>query len=220
VIRGSLLISAIINIGHGFENRANEEFAKPPDYKNDLQVGFWNSQFNKTYISQYPSVNTNLYYFVYSVLYFLINFALFFAISTIIEVMILQRMHKELAEKRERMARMNAYKTTVLADSSIALTNAELEDAKKERRVITMVVLNSLVNFLLRFPDFLIFLEDSSKTSESSLNAIFPGFASLLLDISYLAYILTFSFNVLIFYIFNSKFKKLFVIFTTTNENK
>jgi hypothetical protein len=125
-------------------------------------------------------------------------------------VKIVQRMHKELDEKRERMAKMSS--ASKVSSNFSNNTSDQSEDDKKERRVIIMVVINSLVNFLLRSSDFFIFLEESSSSFVFSLNSFYPGLPNLFLDISYLTYILTFSFNVLLFYKFNSKFKEAFVI--------
>jgi hypothetical protein len=217
-ILGAFLISAVINIGHGFEYHVKKEtLVIPNDGDRDRltydgsTIYLYNVVFSKDYIDQYPSVNSDLSFFVYSIVYFVFNVLLFFIVNTLIEVKILKCMHKELVEKRERMARMSASKSTALDKNKN--TSVEEEDDKKERRVIIMVTVNSLINFFLRIPDFLIFLENSSQTAADYYNSIYPGLASLLLDVSYLAYILTFSFNVLIFYKFNLKFKEAFIVF-------
>jgi hypothetical protein len=213
VIRGSFLLSALINIGHGFEYTIISS-AYSPYTSNHFHILLY--QYNrfdsKAYISQYPSVNTDTYSFVCSVIYFTINVVVFFFINTLIEVQILNRMRKELGEKRKRLARMNVHRFATPTNNTNEI--GEAEDSKKERRVIIMVVLNSILNFILRFPDFLLFLENSRISSSlNNVNNTFPGFSNLLLDISYLAYILTFSTNVLIFYNFNNKFKEAFIAY-------
>jgi hypothetical protein len=227
LISGTFIFSALINIGHGFEYQIKNPFLIPShagynDYSDSHNRRFLNLNINvnKTYVAQYPTVNIATSYFVYSIGYFVVNFGFFFVINTLIEVQIVRRMHKELEEKRERVARMKINKFTSISsttstDSSNA--SAEAEDEKKERRVIIMVVVNSLLNFILRFPDFFIFLEENSNSWMAHLDNMLPGFPALLLHISYLSYILTFSFNVFVFYKFNSKFKEAFVNLFKTN---
>jgi hypothetical protein len=213
VIRGSFLICALVNIGHGFEFTIAGETEFVPIFDNSI-YDYTHHEYNinfgfmKFYITQYPAVNTSSFLFVYSVMYFVINFLLFFAINTLIEFLIVMRMRRELREKRERLARMSKGKNSNLAVNE---SRTESEDAKKERRVIIMVVVNSLVNFVFRFPDFLIFLEAYNSSAVDYYNNKNPGLSALLLDIGYLTYILTFSFNFLLFYNFNSKFKDMFI---------
>jgi hypothetical protein len=215
VIRGSLLLTALINIGHGFEYEITKLSNLPPTYVYSSQEdNVFLKQFQKTYISQYPSVSTDPSFFVYSVVYFIINFLFFFIVNTLIEIQIVRRMHKELEDKRARMAKMrSSIPLTSISATENKNASSESEDDKKERRVIIMVVLNGIINFVLRFPDFLIFLEETNNASIDYLNSLYPGFDGLLLDISYLAYILTFSFTVLLYYNFNAKFKEAFVLF-------
>jgi hypothetical protein len=96
-----------------------------------------------------------------------------------------------------------------------ARTKRKLElDGKKEQCAITMVVSNSLINFLLRFPEIFIFLcNDNFLYPNNVIFTFFDSIARLsdcLIDLSYLTYILTFSSNVLIYYLFNQKFKQAF----------
>jgi hypothetical protein len=217
VIRGSFLICALSNIGHGFEYIINEGTELPPGFNTKYTFSDYTYLSKKSYISQYPTVTTYHAFIVYSVFYFVVNFGFFFAINTLIEIQIVQRMRKELKEKRVRMLRMSSGKSLITSNSSVSstitnrLTSIESEDEKKERRVIVMVVVNSVMNFVLRFPDFLIFLEATGNSYVIYLNLLYPGFSALLLHISYLSYILTFSCNFVIFYQFNSKFKEAFI---------
>jgi hypothetical protein len=210
VIFATFLLSSSINIGHGFEYQVRAETLLSPTYiYTDDAVYSSTFNYTKLYIDQYPSVNTNVVFLVYSIVYFFVNFIIFFAVNTVIEVKIVQRMHTELESKRNRLARMRSH---------LVNANVESEDAKKERRVIVMVVISSIINFILRIPDFFIFLEATSNSAVVRLDNIYPGFTALLLDVSYLAYILTFSFNVFLFYTFNSKFKEAFVALFLKNK--
>jgi hypothetical protein len=175
-------------------------------------------------------------YLIYSIVYFVINFGFFFIINTGIEVKIVRRMHKELAEKRECIANMNSSKSATSLSSDIK-TNSEPsttshtdeekkreeEDVKKERKVVKMVVLNSILNFLLRAPEMAFWLENTSawpiffKYQEDQsilrVGSYVPGLLSLIADIGYLTFIITFTTNFLIFYKFNKNFKEAVVFF-------
>jgi ABC-type multidrug transport system fused ATPase/permease subunit len=166
--------------------------------------------------SDYPRANQELPYFIYSVVYFVINFGAFFILNTGLEAKIVRRMHKELKEKRERMAKLNSSKpsSTELANTSQAdeEKSREKEDSIKERRVIKMVVLNSIFNFVLRAPDMLFWFENTSLLMYVFTyrfgSSFVPGRLSLVADIGYLTFILTFTTNFIIFYKFNKKFNE------------
>jgi hypothetical protein len=211
VIRASLLISVLLNIGHGWEYQAVEDLAVlRPFLASDSYLiisGYSNSD--------YPEGNQEKSYYFYSIVYFAINFGVFFILNTGIEVKIVRRMHKELNKKRERLAKMSGSNISQLADEK----KVE-EDLKKERRVIKMVVLNGFFNFVFRAPDMLFWMEnedswtllftDQNGFIFTTLSQYMPGFLSFITDISYLAYIITFTTNFVIFYKFNSKFKEAF----------
>jgi hypothetical protein len=229
VIRGSIVFSAIINIGHGFEYEVIERVVNL-----NMNLDYY-AQANGYSYSDYPEANQSQPYFIYSVVYFLINFGLFFIMNTGIEIKIVRCMQKELREKRERMARMNTARASTLPTNSTAGSGdvsekkREDEDAIKERKVIKMVVLNSAFNFVLRAPEMLFWLENASiftfffKPSGfylgHYLGTRLPGLLSLVTDVAYLTYILTFTTNFIIFYKFNSKFKEA-MIFFNNNQNK
>jgi hypothetical protein len=84
----------------------------------------------------------------------------------------------------------------------------EEEDLKKEKRVIKMVVLNGIINFVLRAPDVLFCLVNQNIWSNLVKSQIYfidhysPGLLSLILDIGYLTYILTFTTNFFHFLLF------------------
>jgi hypothetical protein len=72
VIRGSLLFSALINIGHGWEYQAVEDNALT-----NLDSPLYAISNDYSY-SDYPFANQDLPYFIYLILYFIINFGFFF----------------------------------------------------------------------------------------------------------------------------------------------
>jgi hypothetical protein len=238
VIRVSLIMSSLINIGHGWEYLAVTHLAILDSNENKTQYNIINGY---SY-SDYPQANQETFYFAYSIIYFVINFGAFFLLNTCIEVKIVRRMHKELKDKRERMAQLNATnssKSTSIGKVEIAGTSRtltddkkkETEDEQKERRVIKMVILNGVFNFLLRAPDMLFWLENNmtwsiftlrqkSRYATLNLNDNAPGIFNLIADIGYLTYLLTFSTNFFIFYKFNKNFNKSVVFFWSLNKEK
>jgi hypothetical protein len=212
LIRGYLLISALFNIGHGWQYQAEEDTVISNPHTNIYD------KINGNSYSDYPGANQEFSYFIYSIVYFFINFGIFFILNTGIEIKLVRRMHKELREKRDRQKRMNH-----APNSSASLTKCqpsdeemkiEEEDGKKERKVIKMVVLNGVLNFIFRAPDMLFWIENYKfwptlmpKQSTMIIQTV-SGILSFVVDISYFAYILTFTTNFLIFYNFNSKFKQ------------
>jgi hypothetical protein len=233
VIRASFIFSVLVNVGHGWQYQAVEDL-------NLVGLGF-NTTYEKISgysYSDYPQANQGIPYLVYSIVYFFANFAAFFILNTGIEVKIVRRMHKELKEKRERLAKMNAAKSSTVA-ASLSETNnedkkKEAEDEKKERRVITMVILNGVLNFVLRAPDMLFWMEnkmtwsifnfqffDSADDYDYNLavGQLPPGIFSLIPDIGYFTFILTFSTNFCIFYKFNKNFNEA-VVFRASKKSK
>jgi hypothetical protein len=89
----------------------------------------------------------------------------------------------------------------------------------KEKRAIVMFILNSAINFVLRTPDILIFFQESAIFSPfASFLSSYSYLSFLAIDISYLTYILAFSRNVVIYYFFNDRFQKAFLLwFEKTN---
>jgi hypothetical protein len=230
VIRGSLLFSALINIGHGWQYEAVESQISVTMFYGDYN--FYDAINGKSY-SDYPQVNQGTAYFSYSILYFCINFGVFFILNTVLEVKIVRRMQKELKEKRERLFKMNAPNSALttgsVGDEKQIQTNLEdkyklEEDNKKERKVIKMVVLNGFFNFVLRAPEMVFWIENSNSwailfkfvvSNNQKTRFTFPGILNLLADVGYFAYILTFSSNFFIFYKFNKNFKEAVVLFRT-----
>jgi hypothetical protein len=230
VIRGSILVSALVNIGHGWEYQAIQGLAIT--HFNDAELSYINSY---SY-SDIPKPNQGQAYFYFSVAYFAINFGVFFILNTGIEIKIVRRMHKELQDKRERFTKMNVPKssssplTTVSAEAENLSKlgedkKREKEDGKKEQRVIKMVIINCIFNFLLRAPEMLFWIENTNAelvlfpsgslfgTSNGQYIQYMPGFLSFIADIGYFAYIVTFSSNFFVFYTFNKNFKEAVVFF-------
>jgi hypothetical protein len=224
VIRGSLLFSTCINIGHGWQFDVS---ADEPIYK-EMYTDYKAYNFiNGFSYSDYPQANQGQSYFIYSIVYFMINFGLFFILNTGLEVKMIRRMQCELKEKRKRIAKMNLVKTVSYSVEKKSQKDLEdmtrqEEDGKKERMVIKMVILNGFFNFILRAPDLLFLMENTNifhwlltcfPDFPTSLAYLPPGLLSLLADIGYFTYILTFSSNFLIFYNFNKNFNEAVMFF-------
>jgi hypothetical protein len=232
VIGISILLSALINIGHGWEYQIAKDLGITLYIGRILEeyANFFGA--NGGSYSDYPEANKDMSYLIFSIVYFFINFGAFFIINTVFEVKIVRRMQKELREKRERMGRMNAPKTlasTILKNGAKTSQadeekkKAEDEDGKKERKVIKMVVFNGVFNFIFRAPDLLFWMENkkilSHKLPQMNSLSLYgevynmsksntPGLLNLIADIAYLTYILTFTTNFVIFYNFNKNFKE------------
>jgi hypothetical protein len=225
----SLIISAVLNIGHMWEYEAIVDKLFMEGSLIDESVKMLSDSY-----SDYPFANQGQPYFIYSCVLFVINFGVFFFLNAGVEVRIVRRMHKELKEKRERLARIrgknNAAHSPSIGDANQQNAEAEIrcqeeEDGRKERQIIKMVLLNGVCNFVLRAPDALFWLENSgnwkliTNTNEvlRDLTQIYvPGLFNLLADIGYFTYILTFSTNFFIFYKFNSKFNECVLAFWKT----
>jgi hypothetical protein len=216
VIRSSILVSALMNLGHIWEYDPIEDWVFSP-----LMYGVNSGYETQKYESytDYPIPNFGQAFFYYTIVYFLINSIVFFAVNTTIEVRIIYRLREEIEEKRKRMAQMSARASfssiTNGSTDHIDVKKSE-EDEKKERRVIKMVFFNGFFNFLLRFSDVLVLFENENiwKSFAAYLASKLPGFMNLFVDIGYFTYILTFSTNFLIFYKFNSKFREAVVFFS------
>jgi hypothetical protein len=234
VIRGSLLFSSLINIGHGWQFQAVDDNLISQVSSEDAS-DFFNLIDGYSY-SDYPEASQEQAYFIFSIIYFLISFGVFFTLNTTIEVKIVRRMHKELKEKRERLSNMK--NTSPSADTSSSTSQSldedkkrETEDGKKERRVIKMVVYNGIINFILRAPELLFWVENEGSwsvlTSHYAIDATwtpigryFPGILNFIPDIIYFTYILTFITNFFIFYKFNLKFKEAVVFWHINSKRK
>jgi hypothetical protein len=90
VIRGSILFSALINIGHGWQYQAVEDlyfFSGMTASHSNIYINL-----NGGSDSDYPQANQETAYFIYSIVYFCINFGVFFILNTGLEVKIVRRM--------------------------------------------------------------------------------------------------------------------------------
>jgi hypothetical protein len=236
VIRWSLLFSALVNIGHGWQYQAMKDFMVKVLIDQSFNENIVYLRSNGYSYSDYPEANQGQLYFIYSIVYFVINFGVFFVLNTAVEVKIVRRMHKELKEKRERMEKLNTSKASSISLALAEEVNtskadedkkkAEFEDTKKERKVINMVVLNGVINFIFRAPDILFWMENKSLISDifnkggPKYNTEFvTGILNLIADIGYLTYIITFTTNFVIFYNFNKNFKEA-VVFFNCKKNK
>jgi hypothetical protein len=145
-------------------------------------------------------------------------------VNTGIEVAVVRKLLKELEEKKLKIETM-AGKTAENSKKKIE------EIDQKERRAIVMVILNGSINLSLRFSEIFIFLNSMGSLFPTNtvfifLNGIYE-LPNLVIDVSYLAYILTFITNVLMYYFFNDKFKMAFAFWSspsvpdkTTLDNK
>jgi hypothetical protein len=212
----SVIISSLLNIGHMWEYTAIDD---KMFIESDLSYIVYDMMQDS--YSDYPFANQGQSYFIYSCVYFAINFGVLFLLNTGVEVMIVWRMHKELKDKRER--RLNVFHLLPIEDANqpnaeTGIRRQEEEDGRKERQIIKMVLLNGVLNFILRAPDALFWLENSANWSLILTNSFesfnnltqtfVPGLFNLLADFGYFTYILTFSTNFFVFYKFNSKFNE------------
>jgi hypothetical protein len=143
-------------------------------------------------------------------------------LNTGLEIMTVRCMHKELREKKRRINAATTSPTLRITAYNMNNRTKANEDAKKEWRGIKMVILNGVFNFVLRAPDMLFWLKNNSTWSifkselgetMRTLYTYMPGFLSMIADIGYLTYILTFVTNFVIFYQFNKNFKEAVVFY-------
>jgi hypothetical protein len=223
VIQGSLLFTALINIGHGWQYTVSDDI-------NNIDTDAYNERGIKI---NYPIPNQSQVYLIYSIVCFVLNFCAFLILNTGIEVKIVRRMHKELKEKRQRITHMkslnesvsSAQKGQIDPQKSVGKDKeAAKEDDRKERKVITMVVVNSIFNFFLRAPEILFFIENQTIWHSiyvafgESFAQTMSGFSNMITDLGYFGFILTFSTNFVIYSKFNSKFREVVVLFKENSK--
>jgi hypothetical protein len=223
VISGILAFSLLMNIGHIFEYRINYGWGFS-------ELSYYAGYSVKTDI--YPTiVERNLGLGVYTLLYFIINFVFFFLVNTVVEMSLVLNMRQEIAEKRTKveaeiqtMINNNTSESAVINKVVKSKLKKVSEDAKKETKVIVMVILNSVINFILRVPEIFVFMSGSSGLIKNNVFADFfmsiLYLSNMMVSISYLAYVLTFSTNVAIYYFFNLKFKQAFIFWTSYVKKK
>jgi hypothetical protein len=87
-------------------------------------------------------------------------------------------------------------------------------EERSEHRAVSMVLINALLNFSLRSPELLVIFSLAKKIYNPSFMQsfidIFPNSRNFVTDITYFFYILTFTTNFLVYYLFNQKFKQTF----------
>jgi hypothetical protein len=207
VVGISLAFSALFNIGHIFQYELNDGTAYV---------------YTEGELYLYPlfpmtsSVASWLY--MYLVASFLINYFVFFMINTIVEVTIVRKLHSELAIKKKRHDDMQMRSHTSTADifhpvSFRRKRKQEIEE-KTEQRAIIMVVVNACINLFFRLSELLVLVSISNQLFESSpiFNFFynFYNFKELAADLASFFFIITFSTNFLVYYLFNLKFKQTF----------
>ncbi len=202
------MFSLILNIGNTFQ----------------FKISCFNIISNPQYIYKldsysYPSIINNISFSVYSFLYFVVNFILFLVFNTTVAVILVRKVQKELSDKRKRLEQINQIVNM--------RTRRKLEmDSKKDLRAIVMVIANSLVNFFLRLPEILIFISSTAYDFKTHIKYNFTYYVqpevkkveSFLVDVAYLTFICTFSTNVAMFYLFNTKFKQSFKLWSNVKE--
>jgi hypothetical protein len=211
----TVVFSLLINIGHAFQYRIFYGW-------NVLATQYFHgSMVSTNYL--YPSIVTNNSSFkIYSIVYFFINFAVFLAINTWIEFSLLRNLRKEIKEKRTKLEKeiqesesKNTSGSDVIKKVNRGKQKKIEQDSKKETRATVMVITNSGLNFVLRFPEIFVFVSSNSEFVTSIVDifsgSLFSIITSTLVGISYLFYILTFTTNVVIYCVFNPNFKKHFI---------
>jgi hypothetical protein len=202
VVGISIGISLLLNVGHAFQYNLNE-----------LTI-YIDDPYGFTYLYQiYPYIYAYSFLSIqiYLIVYFVINFLIFFIVSTAVDVIIVRKLHAALEDKKTKTKDMKAH---VSADTISFRKKRKLEiEDRSEERAVLMVVVNALFSFFLRLPELLVVLSGSPMLFGTVLAYFFDLFSSILefaTDVYYLAYILTFSTNFLIYYLFNMKFKETF----------
>jgi hypothetical protein len=163
------------------------------------------------YFSLAKAVNT-----IFSFFLDFTNSFLFCILSLIIEVVIVNKLKKELKEKEERMAGMSSghtlqQNTTLSARSRHR--KKQNESIKVEQKAILMTFINSFLNFTLRLPEifipvYLISETFYSKSSWFLYMCAYLSICEILIDMIGLFFIISSSVNYFIFYYFNKKFKE------------
>jgi hypothetical protein len=208
----TIILSLLLNIGHVFQYRINNGWGSVvSDYINVQMNDF------------YPAiVSDNISLGAYILVYFIFNFGVFFLVNTWIEASIVRKLQNELTIKRKKVIEEielfnmhNSAHSDVVNKMLRAKQKKIEQDCKKENRAIIMVISNSVISFVLRLPEIFVFISSSDCLFPNnvlySFFDSFYNFTSMMVSFSYLAYILTFTSNVVIYYLFNTKFKQLFI---------
>jgi hypothetical protein len=230
VVGFSLAFSTLFNIGHIFQYQLNGGFYVSYEY----------SEYGLYLYNTYPmesqthedSIDGSNSLYIYFLIYFLVNYLGFWTMSTCVEVTLLRKLHKELKDKKTRLDKMN---NTGNLRSSTSTSHAfapvlsfrkrrkqEIED-KTEIRTLLMIVMDALINFFFRLPElfFVISTFDQKFDSRffySFFGSILPSLLTFTTDLTCFLYLLTFSANFFIYYLFNLKFKQTFSKWTHTKK--
>jgi hypothetical protein len=221
VIAITVLTSLVFNIGHVFQYTLNDGRT----YIRDFGAAYY------FFYDTYPILNQlnfndlfQLPLSLYLLVYFFINSISFWILNTLVEVVMIRKLHAELADKKKRRDGMNH--TTIVAAQTLSVgtsfrkSRKQRVEAGTERRAILMVVISALLNFLLRLPElFVVF--STSTVFGAQVTYFFnplPSFSLFLADFAYFCYILTFTTNFFIIYLFNQKFKQTFAVYTHAKQ--
>jgi hypothetical protein len=207
VVKLSVLVSFVANIGNIFKYYVNQA------------NGFVGSPIMVYLYDVYPEVNMSFSVLpVYLIVYFAFNYLFFLVISTLLEALIVRKLHNELTEKRKKMAEMSG------GSGANDASNAEKmkADEKRERRALVMVVINSALNVILRLCDLFIVLQESNYLISGSSDFLenTPNLLIFVVNLSYFTFILTFTTNFFMFYLFNRKFKETIHLFFGASKQK
>jgi hypothetical protein len=221
LIAVTVLTSLVLNVGHAFLYTLNngnvytEIFGA--EYYSVYDTYPIINQRNTLSVSQYPLS-------IYLLVYFLTNSIIFWSVNTFVEVVMIRKLHTELIDKKKRLDGMNS--TTSVSKFQKLVTSfrksrkQQIEDGT-EGRAILMVVVNALFNFFLRLPELFVVFSISYTLFGAKLNYLFnpfPSFSLFLTDLAYFCYILTFTTNFFVIYLFNQKFKQTFSEYTHAKQ--
>jgi hypothetical protein len=119
------------------------------------------------------------------------------------------QLHTELKEKKKRLG-----ENATTAPISFRRKRKHQIEESAEGRAILMVVFNCALNFILRLPELFFIFTVSHTLFKKMCNyldgSLFPNFSQITTDLTYLCYVLTFSTNFAVYYLFNQKFKQTF----------
>jgi hypothetical protein len=204
IVKLAIGFSFLFNIGHIFQN-----------FFNNGRVYDWDTPDYMELYQTFPQINENSNsVFYYLLVYFILNYLLFFVVNTLIEIVLLRKLHRELVVKSRRLTDMEMATRALNARTTFRRRRKQDIEKKAEQRAIAMVVINALLNFFLRLPELFFLFSISKKIfNVNFLEEYFLAFPSLKFlwsDLTYLFYILTFTTNFFIYYLFNQKFKRTF----------
>lgn len=170
--------------------------------------------------------------FIFNAIYDLINYVAFVLVNLIVEIALVVRLKQTLAEKEAKLASSLSEK---------AMEKKIEEDAGKIRRVVKMVVLNLLVNFLFKVPAAITSLNDLRIVTSSDIlktNMLTPNvrtfftfdysmryvcsldnICKLFQNFVNFLFLISLSLNILFFYYFDSKFNEAFSLVFPKRKN-